>query len=112
MSIEKAFLDYHAPKPVGEIDMIKEVRSILSQSGLDSQLPFYDGSRFIQEGQNKTYQVQRHCLNRFWTLQLLNAKEESSIVRQNLVDRGDPDIWFKCFKEKVLPFVVRHKLPV
>ena len=112
MSIQQALMDYNAPKPVGEIDMLLEVRNILIQSGLNSQLPFYDGNRFIQEGKNKTYQVQRHCLNRFWTLQLLNAKEGSYLVRQNLVDRGDPDIWFRCFNDKVLPFIVKHKLPV
>lgn len=97
----------------GDIDLVSEIRSMLISNGLGALIAAnYDSHRHIIDATNKPSEVQRFFLNRFWNLQLMKAPEVSIEERYNLLPNGDTINWLDAFKSKVMPFIIKHRLPV
>ncbi len=98
---------------VGDVDLVSEVRQLLIANGLGNLIEYnYDGHRYIMDAMNKQSEVQRFYLNRFWNLQLMKAPEVSIEERYNLLPNGDTRNWLEVFKAKIMPFIIKHRLPV
>lgn len=111
--LQKGVNQYYQPKDPSDIDLIAIVREDLVSSGLANHLPAaYDNSRFIQEAVGKDSNVQRFLLNRYWTQQLMSAKQVSIEERYCLIPNGDVQDWLRLFRSKVLPFIIQNDLPV
>ncbi len=103
----------NSEKPEGDIDLVLEVRNMLVSSGLASQLETaYDCNRYITDAVNKNSDIQRFYLNRYWNIQLMSAPEASIEERYCLLPGGDTKAWLEIFQAKVLPFIIKHRLPV
>lgn len=104
---------YHQAKPDGDIDLIDTVRQSLLMSGLGHQVTVaYNQNRFILEAEGKSSDVQRFLLNRYWNMQLAMAAKPSIEERYCLIPDGTIQDWLTLFKEKVLPFLITHQLPI
>lgn len=111
--LQKGVDQYYQPKNPNDMDLVAIVREDLVNSGLANHLPTaYDNSRFIQEAVGKDSNVQRFLLNRYWTQQLMSAKQISIEERYCLIPNGDVQDWLRLFRSKVLPFIVQNDLPV
>lgn len=103
---------YKQPKPEGDIDLILEVRNLFLKEGLQSEIEqFYDIHPWIREAQGKQSEVQRYFLNRYLNKQLL-CHPNSINERYCLIPNGSVKDWLELFTSKVLPFMVKNKLPV
>ena len=104
---------YNKVRQEGELDLINEVRVALQACGLHQELlTSYETNNYIQLASDKIPEVQRHYLNRFWTIQLLNAKDSSHEERFCLIPDGKPDDWLRLFKQRIVPFAIKHRLPI
>ena len=111
-AMQPGVTEYHSPKPVGDIDLVNEVRNILiSTIGANKVSAFYDTHPFIIEAQNKLSKVQRYFLNRFWYEQFICCKENSTSVRYSLLPTGEINSWLAMFKNVSIHFIVRNNLP-
>ncbi|MCK9517318.1 MAG: hypothetical protein M0Q87_14945 [Ottowia sp.] len=111
--LQKGVDQYYQPKNPNDMDLVAIVREDLINSGLANHLSTaYDNSRFIQEAVGKDSNVQRFLLNRYWTQQLMSAKQVSIEERYCLIPNGDVQDWLRLFRSKVLPFIVQNDLPV
>lgn len=102
---------YHAAKPQGDIDLVAEVRQILIESGQAGQLEHFDNHPRIQQAKDKHSDVQRFCLNQFWTIQLGDCEKPSFNERSYLIPHGEKTEWLKLFRQGVLPFIIDQDLP-
>lgn len=94
-------------------NLIQEVRQLLIDAGLGHYVPDnYDNHHLIRSGMDKVPDVQRWFLNKYWHLQLMSADAISVNERFCLIPNGSIDEWLDLFKKEVLPFVVRHSLPI
>jgi len=103
---------YRAPREQGDTDLVSEVRNILKEVGLHEKLSAYDGHRYIKEAINKSSNIQRYHLNRYWSLQLMMSDKQSIEERYCLIPNGSNNEWLKLFKTKVLPFILENNLPI
>lgn len=103
---------FKQPKPEGDIDLIQEVRNLFIQQGMETEIQqFYDIHPWICQAQQKHSEVQRYFLNRYLNKQLL-AHPHSIEERYCLIPNGTVGDWLNLFTTKVLPFMVKNKLPV
>lgn len=110
---ETAMAQFKLPKPADDIDLVKEVRDILLSGGLHAAVAAnFDTNRFIIEAQGKISPVQRHLLNRYWTMQLMYSSKPTTEERYCLIPDGQVTDWLRLFKDKVFPFVLENHLPV
>lgn len=111
--LQQGIKQYYQPKNPNDMDLVAIVREDLISSGLANHLPTaYDNSRFIQEAVGKDSNVQRFLLNRYWTQQLMSAKQVSIEERYCLIPNGDVQDWLRLFRSKVLPFIIQNDLPI
>lgn len=113
MITEDAVTAYKAMRDENDRDLVSEVRTILHETGL--QIPtakYFDTHPIIQDAQHKKPDVQRWLLNRYWNLQLMACNVPSVNVRFCLIPNGPIDEWINLFKTMVVPFLVRHTLPM
>ncbi len=104
--------EYLAPRSAEDLDLVKVVRDILTESGLAIEAAdHYDNHPLIQEASQKRPEPQRFILNKFWYFQLLSIPVNSMEERFCLVPNGEISDWIKLFKEKIIPFAVQHRLP-
>ena len=104
---------YNETRAAGDIDLIGHVRQLLVEAGLSQQVVAgYDNNPNIMEGMNKRPDIQRYLLNRFWLFQLMNANDISIEERYCLVPNGSIEEWIRLFKEKIIPFAIKNRLPV
>lgn len=103
---------YHQGKPDGDLDLVLLVRTLLERSGLQLKLEAYDNDRFIVEAIDKSSDVQRFLLNRYWSQQLMYCSVTSIEERYCLIPNGTNQDWLSLFESKVLPFVVENDLPI
>jgi hypothetical protein len=99
---------YKREKPQDDIDLVAEVRNMLP----NEKVAVFNESDHIKEASNKHSTVQRFLLNRYWTQELSKAPCSSVNVRYNLINDGDINTWLDLFKKYVLPFIMKHDLPV
>lgn len=104
---------YHAERQPTDIDLVAEVRQSLISAGLSHEvIQAYDNNHYILDASNRTPEVQRHLLNRFWNLQLLSCPSVSIDERYCLIPNGSVVDWLRLFRERVLPFAIANRLPV
>ena len=104
--------EFHTPKPKGEIDMIKEVRTILSgMMPEDKIVECFDNNERIREAAGRQAAVQMHQLNRFWNTQFCSCCV-SMPQRLALIPDATPENWLQSFKTTCVPFISGHNLPV
>lgn len=100
----------------GELDMITELERILIENGLAQEVKeYYNTNAAIQDGVGLCYEGQRHLLNQFWLLQLLNLQNLHGIStmddRYCLITNGTPEQWINLFKNQILPTAIKYRLP-
>jgi len=106
-------LSYNQERSESDRNLILEVRQLLVDAGLGPYVENnYDNHHFIQDGLNKNPDVQRWFLNRYWHLQLMSTDALSVNERFCLIPNGTIDEWFDLFRKEIMPFVVRHSLPI
>jgi len=111
-AVQNGIDQYQRPRELGETDLITEVRNCLISSGLlQNVITAYDNNRFIMEAKDKTSDVQRFLLNRYWSQQLMLSNSPSIEERYCLIPNGAIADWLSLFKDKILPFVIAHNLP-
>jgi len=104
---------YNQVKPDGDIDLIAEVRDILTRAGIIEPLSnAYDNDRFIIEAVGKVSTIQRYLLNRYWTKQLIASGKPTSEERYTLIPNGEISDWLKLFESKIIPFALDNNLPL
>jgi hypothetical protein len=104
---------YMSPRQEGEIDLVKEVRALLVDSGLAANLEkAFDNHHQIIEARDKPSQVQRYLMNRYWTTQLMIHANKTAEHRFFLIPNGSVQQWLELFKNTIIPFLVEHNLPV
>ena len=96
-----------------DLDLITAVRDMLVKGGMPSDvIQQYDSNRYIQLARNKVPMVQRTLLNQFWNFMLLTVASESIEQRRCLINDGEVADWLRLFEAYVLPFAIKHQLPV
>lgn len=106
-------LAYNQVRTETDRNLILDVRQLLVDAGLGPYVTTnYDTHHFITSGIDKIPDVQRWCLNRYWHLQLMSTDATSVNERFCLIPNGTIDEWFDLFRKEVLPFVIRHSLPI
>lgn len=109
----KAREQYFTTRQENEIDLVHTVRSMLVESRVSmAQLVAYDNDRNLQVAGQRNSAVQRFVLNRFWTTQLYIVPDDTEELRRLLFPDGEIQTWLDSFKQKILPFIVAHSLPV
>lgn len=112
-ALEQGRASYFAERQPDEIDVLQEVRKILLMSGFTKeQVYLFDNDPTIINSQNKNSFTQRYLLNRYWTLQLQSAPNNSEQARYFLLPEGDIQEWLRCFRTVVVPFALENNLPV
>ena len=107
-----AIQDYHAARQPNDIDLIAEVRQRLVISGISAErIMAYEQNQYIIDACDKTPEVQRFLLNRYWNLQLMSSRKVSINERYCLIPNGSIDDWLRLFSDKILPFIVKNELP-
>ncbi len=105
---------YDMPRTENEPDLVPEVRSILSDSGVeeDALSQCYDKNRHIKAAVGRVSLVQRVQINRFLSLALQSSPENTTGLRSELLPQGPINEWLDLVKDKVAPFIVEKKLLV
>ena len=103
---------YRQPRLDTDIDLVQEVRERLVMSGLlQRTVNYYDNNHFIISAKDKTPEVQRFLLNRYWSHQLMRATRPSLDERYCLIPNGEVSDWLSLFTDKILPFIIENNLP-
>lgn len=112
-ALKAGFAQYSAPREPGEMDVVVEVRRILSEALAQAGRPLvgFDEDSIIIDAANKTANVQRWLLNRYWVRQFALCSANSMDVRRYLINNGTEEEWIALFKQFVAPFVVANGLP-
>lgn len=108
--LHESTMDFAEKRKHDDIDLIAEVRLLLISNNLE--IGPFDNNSFIFAGKDKIPTVQRFFLNRFWIIQLLNTGSNSQDIRFSLIPNGSIEDWLRLFKNDVLPFIIKHKLPI
>jgi hypothetical protein len=94
-----------------EINLLQSVRAMLFEAGLGQEtVAFFDNDPYLLRVAQQPADAQRVMLNRYWNLQLL-TKHGSIEERYCLLPNGTFEDWLRLFKEKILPFLITHRLP-
>ena len=112
-SMKQGFDSYNAQRTPEMIDLVTQVRKSLVASGLlNAVIGGFDADPLIIDATTKQPHVQQWILNRYWYRQLTSVVGNTLPIRLNLIENGEPEEWFRLFREKILPFVVQNGLPV
>ena len=104
--------EFHRKRDPQELDLVHEVRVLLNKSNIGDVPNCYDSHDLIKMTSDKTPDVQRHFLNRYWSFQLANASANDTFeARFSLIPNGPVEDWLRLFEEKVLPVCVKYQLP-
>lgn len=107
---------FNTPARVGEIVLIDEVFNALCETGLNNEAQnVFLIDHYIHDGKGMCFEAQRFLLNRFWHLQLQQLQNTAGVKtideRFCLIESGDPALWLKFFKDKILPMCIEYRLP-
>lgn len=96
----------------GEINLVPEVRSILTKAGIDEETVAgtYDVNRHVKNAQGRNSVAQRVQLNQFFQLALISAPVNTVGLRAELFPSGSSNAWLEIVETKVAPFIKEHKL--
>lgn len=103
---------WNTPRYEGEIDLVKELRDILSQAGIPEETlqATYDKNRHVIEARERISVVQRTCLNRFLELALISSHISTIGIRAKILPNGSISDWLNTVKETVAPWIKEHNL--
>lgn len=107
---KKPFDDYFNTKDSSDVDLTQIVRNVLNENGMSSELEKFDNHRFVKDSVNKSSDVQRHLLNRYWTEQLINSRIPCQEVRYALLPNGGIEQWVDMFVSEVVPFFTQNNI--
>ncbi len=94
-----------------EANLVEEVRKALREAGLSKKIDIFNSHPDIIPIEDKTPEIQRVWLNRYWCLQMLSSPADSEEPRFCLTPIGDLAIWLDLFKRSVIPFLLENDLP-
>lgn len=95
-----------------DFNIVEEVRKILHSSGLAVECQnAFDTNQYIIDAQRIGPDGQRFLLNRYWNLQLLSLGVSSIEERFCLIESGNYSDWVRLFKSKIIPCLVKNRLP-
>jgi hypothetical protein len=96
-----------------DLNLVEAVLMLLKSAGLsDQKIYIYSSNRELITIYNSTSEIQRRFLNRFWDLQLLSSRSNSSNERFALIPDGTISDWLRNFETAVLPFIITNNLPI
>lgn len=113
---------FNAPRQDNQLNLVNEISNLLTANGLviennECFLAHID----IKIAVDKVNSVQRHIINRYFTLQLLAFEQSHDQVngrlcttineRYHLIADGTDEEWLELFKRGVLPFLIGNRLP-
>ena len=106
-SIEK----YHTKRSENDLDLVAAVRTALAEHGMtQEELSVYDTNRIVIAAMTKTTEVQRHLLNKFFSMLLDASTGPTTELKFNLLPSGTIETWFKVVRESIIPALVQNKL--
>lgn len=113
VGLKAGFDSYNTVRTPDQIDLVSQVRRAMESAGLiNSVVTGFDQDPLIIDAVNKQPSVQQYILNCYWYRQLTSLQGVNTLdVRLNLIQNGEPEEWFRLFRENVLPFVSTHGLP-
>lgn len=104
---------YNSQRDPQDIDLLREVRQMMTEAGLGDRLPeAFDKNRFIIEAQNRASHAQQYNLNRYLTLQFMACPQAGTTQRYSLIYEIAPNEWLRIFRDSILPAMVDYDLPV
>lgn len=103
---------YHEPKPEGDRDLVKEVRTIFKDAGVSEEglQRNYDGHRHVKTAEGRVSVVQQVFVNLYLDVTLKRSPKNNMQIRAEVLASGDISNWAKQIKNKVAPFMVETKL--
>ena len=103
---------YDEPRHEGEIDLVVEVRTLLSKAGISEETiaATYDVNRHVIAAKDRISVVQRVQLNRFLELPLINSYVPTIEIRADMLGQRSSTKWLEVIEDKVAPFIKEHKL--
>ena len=103
---------YDEPRHEGELDLVVEVRALLSKAGIEEEalVATYDVNRHVIGAKDRISVVQRVQLNRFLELPLINSYVPTIELRADLLGQRSSTKWLEVIEDKVAPFIKEHKL--
>lgn len=111
-NFEQGVKAFQATREEDQLDLVTKVKESLSEAGLGNNLEKFDNDNLIVLAKDKTADVQRHFLNRYWSFQLANAScSDTFEARVSLIPDGTPWDWLKLFNENVIPVCKKYNLP-
>lgn len=102
---------YDTPKPEGDVDLVAAVREkMVVLLGLETVQKFFDPHQFVTAAQGRHSDVQRLCLSRWFTRQLMTAGHHTHDLRPQL-NCFDTTLWLKAVTEAIIPAMQQFQLP-
>lgn len=103
---------YDEPRHEGELDLVVEVRALLSKAGISEETlsATYDLNRHVIGAKDRISVVQRVQLNRFLELPLINSYVPTIEIRADMLGQRSSTKWLEVIEDKVAPFIKEHKL--
>ena len=114
LKLKEGFDKFKAARSPGDPDLVDLLRQGLVNFGFSADCQkAYEANPLVQEAADKTPDIQRFQLNRFWVQQFCTLKEENTMeIRHALALDGTVEEWLKIQQAYVLPFAKQKGLPV
>lgn len=104
-------IDPNQLRQENQIDLVDYVYNQLILNGLNNQAKFFIEEMVKLNITDKTPEVQRYYLNKFFFTQMMSSDEPSFEERFCLVPDGKPEDWAALFTKKIVNYLVRNNLP-
>lgn len=97
----------------GELDLVAWVRNELVAAGAKDRLSeAFDANRFVQDARMRNSHAQQYCLNRYFVMQFMSSREDTALLRYQLIyEIGTPE-WMRIVKDSIIPNMINLDLPV
>lgn len=103
---------YYTKRRDDEIDLVAHVRDRLVSIGMADRLPeVFDNNRFVIEAADKTCHAQQYNLTRYFAMQFMLPKEDTTMERYSLMYECRADEWLDVFDRVILPSLANYDLP-
>lgn len=104
------------PRTPDSLNLVDEVAQYLKNAGLIKECEYFLNTPDIVLIKDKINILQRHVLNRYFTLQIYNTEINNPSIdgygeRYVLIADGTDQEWLSLFRRRVVPFLVAHSLP-
>lgn len=110
--LEKPYENFNKPLGENEFNLLNHVREAMVEAGLGEKMDIFNEHRLIQEAEGRNAHAQQFNLTRYFAGQLMVPEADTSMERYSLMYEVRADHWLQIFKDKVLPSITFHNLPV